>query len=301
MNKVCILLSSYNGEKFIKEQIDSILNQDGVEIELVIRDDGSTDNTKAIIREYGDAIHLIEGTNNGCEQSFAELLKYSSDADYYAFSDQDDYWLSDKVISEVRAIEGYDGPALAACNLYLCDDKLNITSVLHSRKAIRKIQYMMKNNYLCNMHGCVLLWNKDLHKMLSSSVPDTIISHDGWVNTIANSIGTTVILESPLIKYRIHGNNVAGHANTLLDRARKGFRIYLGEKHPRRDVIAQEALKRFSCYMDRNTNGYKTLLSIANYKESLKTKISLIQKDIIRKSPFPDKALWILCVLTNRY
>lgn len=299
--KVCILLSSYNGREYIKEQIDSLLAQEAVNVEIVIRDDGSTDETPAIIEEYKGKVELIRGTNIGCENSFAELLKYYNDADYYAFCDQDDYWMPKKLISEVEAIKAIEGPALVACNLFLCDEQLNIKGPLHSKKDIKSIRNNMKNNYLCNMHGCVLMWNRNLHERLCNNVPGEIVSHDGWVNTVANAIGTVVVLEEPLIKYRIHSNNTAGHASGIIERAKKGIRIYLGKNHPRRDLIAKEILNRFASDMDHESNGYDTLVKIANYKRSCKDKVKLIRKDIIKKSKFPDIMLWIICVLMETY
>lgn len=299
--QVCILLSSYNGEKYIKTQIDSILNQNGINVELVIRDDGSTDKTVEIIKSYGDQIRLFEGDNCGCEKSFAELLKYKSEADYYAFADQDDYWLPNKVITEINAIKDINTPALAACNLYLCDDFLNIQGRLHSEESIKQIREKMKSYYLCNMHGCVLLWNRSLHEKINISVPLDIISHDGWVNTVANAIGTTVVLDEPLIQYRVHENNVSGHASSLFERIHKAIRLYLGKNHPKRDIIAQNLLDRFESVMDLNSRGYQTIKAIACYKHSIKNKIILLRKGIIRNTPIPDRFFWELCVLLGKY
>lgn len=299
--KVCILLSSYNGEKYIREQINSILAQQGVAIELVIRDDGSTDGTIDIIHSFGERIKLIRGNNIGCEQSFAELLKYESNADYYAYSDQDDYWLSEKVITEIEAICNINGPALAACNLFLCDEYLNIQGTVYSDQMIENNRIRMKDDFLCNMHGCVLLWNRKLHNKLQNSIPDRMISHDGWVNCVANAIGTTVIINEPLIKYRIHGGNVAGHASSIIERAKKGVRIYLGKKHPHREVLAAQVLEHYGNEMDKSSNGYDTLCKIANYKNGITDKIKLLNKDIIRQAPFPDKLLWLVCIIADTY
>ena len=299
--KVCILLSGYNGSKFIREQIDSLLDQKDVDIKIVVRDDGSSDDTVDIVRSYGGNIVLIEGKNLGCEKSFAELLKYHDDSDYYAFSDQDDYWLPDKVRSEVNAIKDIPGPALAACNLFLCKEDLTVERALHSTDEIEAIRNSMKENYLVNMHGCVLLWNRELHERLRNNIPDDIISHDGWVNTVANAVGTVIILEEPLIRYRIHGNNTAGHASTTYERAKKGIKLYLGKNHPHRDILAKEVLGRFGEDIDPFSNGYDTLCKIANYKSSLKARLNLMNKDIIRKVRFPDRLLWWLCILAGTY
>ena len=97
--KVAVLLSTYNGEKYVGAQIHSILTQNYKNIEIVVRDDGSKDKTVEIIKEYMQKysnIVLHQGENLGFIKSFFELLKYE-DADYYAFADQDDIWLPNKI------------------------------------------------------------------------------------------------------------------------------------------------------------------------------------------------------------
>ena len=93
MDKVCVMMSTYNGERFLPEQLDSLLGQQGVETEIYIRDDGSADSTRDIIEKYMRKhanIHFTEGRNIGPGRSFWELLRYVSEYDYYAFCDQDD-------------------------------------------------------------------------------------------------------------------------------------------------------------------------------------------------------------------
>ena len=105
MTTVQVLLSSYNGEKYIREQLDSILAQEGVNIQLLIRDDGSTDGTNSILTEYEqrcDNISVIYGINVGVIQSFFLLLEQAGSYPYIALADQDDVWLKQKL---KRAIE----------------------------------------------------------------------------------------------------------------------------------------------------------------------------------------------------
>ena len=124
-------MSSYNGEKYIKEQIDSILAQEEVEIYLLIRDDGSRDATLDILEKYEklDNVRLIKGENLGVKKSFLSLIAMAPDYfDYYALSDQDDYWLTDKMISAINHIEGagenLDDNFLYYSNTCLVDENL---------------------------------------------------------------------------------------------------------------------------------------------------------------------------------
>lgn len=95
MKKVQVLLSSFNGERYIQKQLDTIFAQRGVEVSCIVRDDGSSDRTVQIIKNYQKkqlALQLIEGENLGWRRSFMELLRLAEKADYYAFADQDDEW-----------------------------------------------------------------------------------------------------------------------------------------------------------------------------------------------------------------
>ena len=106
--KVTILMSTYNGEKYLEEQIDSLLNQTYKNISILIRDDGSKDNTVHIIKEKkksNDNITLIEGKNVGFIKSFLELINLAEKSDYYAYCDQDDVWMEEKI---QRAVEFFE-------------------------------------------------------------------------------------------------------------------------------------------------------------------------------------------------
>lgn len=109
--KVVILMSTYNGEKYIEEQLESLLNQTYSDIKIFIRDDGSKDRTKEIIKQFlqkSKNIFLIEGENIGFINSFFELLNISDTADYYAYCDQDDVWMEDKIERAVKFLEKSD-------------------------------------------------------------------------------------------------------------------------------------------------------------------------------------------------
>ncbi len=114
--KVQILMSTYNGEEFIREQLDSILGQSYPDVDILIRDDGSTDDTFVILKEYEELhqnIHAYQGANLGVNRSFFELLSESNPkASYIGFCDQDDCWLPEKIEAAVRQLERMEGPAL---------------------------------------------------------------------------------------------------------------------------------------------------------------------------------------------
>ena len=116
MEKVIVLLASYNGEKYLRDQLDSLINQTYKNIDVYIRDDNSTDKTMDIINEYcGKSINGINfikvdscGKNLGYPDCFWEILKNVPRAKYYCFCDQDDYWLPEKIESSVKCLEKVD-------------------------------------------------------------------------------------------------------------------------------------------------------------------------------------------------
>ena len=137
--KVAIIMSTYNGEKYIQEQLDSLINQTYKNIEIYIRDDGSKDNTINIIKDYiskNDNISLVEGENIGFINSFFELLNMCDDADYYAYCDQDDVWMDDKISRAVSFLSNTDKdkPALYFSNSDYCDSNLNFLATAEKKK-----------------------------------------------------------------------------------------------------------------------------------------------------------------------
>lgn len=128
MHTITVLMSSYNGEKYISEQIDSILHQENCNVNLIVRDDGSSDNTCEILEQYQKNNLLTwysDGENLRPAHSFLRLLANAPDSDYYAFADQDDYWMTDKLDHAIKAIGNRsDIPMIYYANSELVDSEL---------------------------------------------------------------------------------------------------------------------------------------------------------------------------------
>ena len=176
---VAVLMSTWNGEKYLQAQIDSILKQEGVQVKLIVRDDGSSDATAAILEEYQQAGKLSwhAGKNLGYTASFMELCKNAPSADYYAFSDQDDIWLPEKLIHGIdRLREWCDVPAMAVSEWCMVDEELrpidNAEQALPfcvSRVQLADSRQMQKA--VCAMNhftasGCLQIWNAALQQLL---------------------------------------------------------------------------------------------------------------------------------------
>lgn len=211
--KVVVLLSSYNGEKYIEQQIESIFNQKDIDsLTLIVRDDGSTDRTLQILNELQgrhNNLEIISGKNKGLVASFFELLNYAyeKDYDYYSFSDQDDYWLPDKLSIAIKAIEGHETPYMYSACSSIVDENLNPTGEVTQQK-LREITFFNSaiQNF-CPGHNQVL--NRQMVKMVvkNTKVSPAIYSHDLWITNVAAVSGTIVFDNTPHTLYRQHGNN----------------------------------------------------------------------------------------------
>lgn len=217
---LAILLSTYNGEKYLREQIDSILQQDFHNLDLYIRDDGSKDSTKSIIQYYASHypnIHFLQDTNNlGAALSFMALLKYV-DSEYYMFCDQDDVWLQDKVsksILKIKEVEqGRNLPSLVFSDAKVVDEKLNIlsNSFWNYNKAFPQI--LLSNPEFINVFncspGCTMIFNHELKKYLTD-YHSNILMHDWYIMIKSFQNGTVDYINEPLMLYRQHAQNVVG-------------------------------------------------------------------------------------------
>lgn len=218
---VDILLSTYNGEKYIRQQIDSILNQKYRNWDLIIRDDGSSDSTVSIIEEYVSSfpgrIKIVDkGTSNlGSSKSFERLLDFVKN-DYFMFSDQDDVWRNDKIektFSEMRRIEilyGKEMP-LMVCTDARCIDENGeeiCSSFFESQKFVDTTSKEIDLLALNVVQGSTMLMNK---KVLDYVRPfPKYVIHDQWIAVITAHYGKVSYLHEQLLRYRQHGHNVLG-------------------------------------------------------------------------------------------
>lgn len=217
MEKVDILLATYNGEEYLREQIDSILNQTYTEFRLLISDDGSKDATRKILEEYKSKDSRIEvfmqEKNLGVVKNF-EFLLGKVEAKYYMFSDQDDIWKETKIEKSLKKIEeGFD---LVYSDLEVVDENLNVTyssywklkGIYNKIKKYNNFEALYLNNFVT---GCTLISRKELINTFMP-LPNTskFVLHDYWISLIISQNGKIAYIEEPLIKYRQHKNNKVG-------------------------------------------------------------------------------------------
>lgn len=220
-DKIAILMATYNGEKYICQQIDSILSQTCKDWELYIHDDGSTDNTIAVVEsyveKYPNKIHLIDGKSTGGAKYNFFYMFGQVEAPYYMTCDQDDVWLDKKIeltYDKMLTIENKaDVPCLVYTELRVVDSELNtIADTMSGYQSLdchkRTInQFILQNS----VTGCTMMVNRALRdKMLRITDIDNTIMHDWWAALVAAQFGKTAFIDEPTILYRQHGDNSLG-------------------------------------------------------------------------------------------
>lgn len=209
-----VLMSTYNGMKYIGEQLKSIYEQSGVDVSLLVRDDGSTDETCALLDDEQAAGRLTwyTGENLGPAFSFWHLLQHAPESEFYAFCDQDDVWDKDKLSTAVGMLNAAgDAPALYFCQTRLVDSSLNeIPSV--------SISPLLTYGEALLYHfvtGCTVVMNNALRKELIKYTPSFMRMHDIWVYNVAQAIGARIFFDKTShISYRQHSSNVIGQINS---------------------------------------------------------------------------------------
>lgn len=222
-DKIDILMASYNGSKFIQQQIESILNQTYQNFTLIIGDDYSTDNTPLIVKELQkknpEKIVFFEFKENvGLRENFSRLLDYV-EADYIMFSDQDDVWLPHKIeismakMKELESTYGPEEPILVATDAIVANDDLKEIHPSYMKYALfnNPDQFTKLNRLLC--HGAFMgysqLFNKSLLNLISP-IPPEADTHDYWTSLAAAAVGKIGFINQPTLFYRQHESQYIG-------------------------------------------------------------------------------------------
>lgn len=267
MEQVNVLLSAYNGERYISEQIESILKQENVEVKLYIRDDGSNDNTVNIIKKYEENnsnVKVFSGSNLGYKGSFLSLLSQSIDeSGYYAFSDQDDVWLPQKLYQAVNKLEQFEKEK---CNLYYSnlvytDSELNKIGVKQFNDRNITLGSVISHS---NIPGCTMVFNNKLAKNLSKiyNNHDNIWGHDNWLIAICLLLNGNLFFDkNSYILFRRHDENVTSLNKSILLKIEEIIKI--NKKNPRSSSRAAKIL--LSIFNDDIDSNNKLLLNKISY------------------------------------
>lgn len=295
--KVAVIMSTYNGEKFIREQIDSILEQTYKNIEIIVRDDGSTDKTKDIVKKYQKKhknIKLIEGENLGFIKSFFELLKIA-EADYYAYADQDDVWIENKIELAVNSLNRLDDsmPNMAFGNSDYYNEEMKF---IGNGDKDKKYSFLM-SLFSCVTQGMTMTVNKKARDMIIEKMPKSCFFHDWWTYILCVSMGNVAYDNITTVKYRRRKENATsegqGYFRLLIWRV-KNLVLKSGMKDIKRQMLN---FKEF--YYDDLTDENKKILDLFSnekYNFFVALKKAFYPKRI-RKKLLDDFMLRIIFIL----
>ena len=295
-----VLLSTYNGERFLEEQINSILAQKGVEVFIRASDDRSNDSTPAILekykKEHPNFDYYINETNRGFTYNFLDnLYSLGEEAyDYYAFADQDDVWLEDKLESAIEQLQKMDHPKgnLYCSNLQLVDTNLNPIGMQEGPAALKIKKHMYLTANIAT--GCTIVFDRALFLQTVKYHPDSIYLHDYWMLLIAVFTGGFFYDINAHILYRQHGGNQIGSNKRFFTKNK--ISLFLHPKHRTSDLLSEF----YRLYQDELSPEDKRLVDIAaHYRESFKKKWKLLWSRKIRRRKY--NPLFKVKVLLNKF
>lgn len=301
MSKVQVLLSSYNGERFIAQQLDSILNQIYSNIHILVRDDGSTDSTKAIVhkyvKQYPGRIDILEGENVGVISSFMLLVEASDpEASYYCFCDQDDVWLTHKVNNAIQRINNKCYPVMLCTATQMTDAELNPLGIWPSewKRDLSFYNALFQNVAV----GTTITINKAARDLIVLKQVNSrqLLMHDWWVYIVVSAFGEVIFDKEPSILYRQHENNVVGGNKSFLHKVKKKWQSYL--KHSNHKLLINQAQEMFDLYGEKMTEDKKEQLKMfLAPRDTFVKRIRYVRKCKLYRQSWLEQRLFQILIL----
>jgi glycosyltransferase involved in cell wall biosynthesis len=305
VKRVQILMSSYNGEKYIEQQIESLLGQDHQNLEILIRDDGSKDKTVTIVEEFSakfSNLRLLKDKNKGVISSFFELVEKADDnADYFAFCDQDDVWKPSKVSRAVSLLdkENPDIPLLYFSRLDLVDEQLQLLK----KAPIPPRGIGFENALIQNVAtGCTIFFNQKMRKLFLSHIPnkDKVTMHDSWFYLLGSALGKVIYDEQSHLLYRQHSSNTLGMANNKWKSAMVRYKTF--KKEGKRKPYTQQTEEFYQLYKDMLTPKQCKLIEDFLYKRnSFLGRVSYAASSPLYRQNNRDTIIFKLLYALNSY
>lgn len=300
---VCVLLSTYNGQLYLEEQIVSVLEQADINVCLLVRDDGSTDSTAEHLMRFqnDNRMKVISGGGNlGAAGSFLRLLECApSDCAYFAFCDQDDVWHKDKLTRAVHALAPFTEsiPAMYCSRLEIVDSHLQPLGLSRVPTRIGFGNAIVENVAA----GCTMVLNEKARSLILSALPRQCYMHDWWIYLVISCFGKIIYDSTPTICYRQHEKNAVGVG--VGRRSELSRRLgQLKDKDGGVFISSKQAMQLFEAYGTRMAGNNEDLVrKFIRGKNSFIVRVGLaLSKKIWRQRRFDDVALRFL-ILFNRY
>lgn len=300
MKKILVMMSTYNGAKYLQEQIESILTQTGVQVFLSIRDDGSTDNTQNILRKYekNNNIEVIYGKNLGYANSFWTLVMNSKEFDYYAFADQDDVWKKNKLFIAINYLEKIQSQIkMYASSMDVVDEKLKFMY----KHEFPKLKTTLGSSIVRQrLAGCTMVFSPSLikmAKMCNINETEVNLAHDGTMYYICLALGGKVFFDKDsYIYYRRHANTVTNKGKKIINKITPYF--YVFNKDRGRKCSEMTYLNKFfeNYYGDEEK---KLIEEVLNYKKSFCNTLKLLFDSKCDSGDMRLNLIFKLAVLTH--
>ncbi len=308
MKKIQVLMSTWNGEKYLRQQLDSILAQDceekgAAQFCILVRDDGSRDGTCAILEEYAarypQRISWYQGENVGVIGSFFELMRRSEDgADYYAFADQDDYWLKDKLRAGVESLNRSEVgkmPVLYCCKPRLVDEELQRLQSRIVRPAMRPsfANALVENIVI----GCTAVMDHMLREIVCKELPEYTVMHDWWLYLTASCFGRVIYDETPHILYRQHGGNQVGFNVSRWAEFMERMQRFRGNRRN----ISRQLSEFIRIYQGRETEKMALARELLESRRSFIKRWRLVRRGEIYRQRKNDDRIFRLILLSGSF
>lgn len=309
MNKILVYMATYNGSKYIDEQIESILNQDNVVLDLWISDDCSTDDTIEKLYKYAaihDNIFIFRNeTNLGYKKNFLSLIQREihSEYDYFALADQDDVWDRNKLISGIEFIKENNvdlddnTPMAYSSNLTVVNENLDVIGSLNSPEEVKKftnLNLLLENK--CT--GCTLIFNNALRKIVLDFPVERIkYPHDELICKLAIIFGKYYFDVRSFIKYRQHSNNQIGAGN------RKNIFKYFKMLFSKTNAVHSQCFADLiDIYSDINSSiFYSYIDKLAKYRQKFRYKLQIFFSKKYRKTTIRKTMIFKFAILFGKY
>lgn len=295
--KLVILLSTYNGTPYLEDFLTSLEQQTYHNWDLIVRDDGSSDDTLVILQKFSDKINKVsilkDKQNLGAKKSFSTLVNVALQSQeqykYIMFADQDDIWLPDKIEKTYLKMKEFESqydpfPLLVHSDVSVVDEKLNVIassfwSYQHIDPTRDRLNHLLLHNIVT---GCTVMVNRILAEKVKT-IPDEAIMHDWWMAMVASAFGKIAYIDESLMLYRQHGTNDTGAKNYGWDYVVKKFR-----ERPSLDRYLAQAAMFLYMYEDMlDHNSKEMLLVLKNFDSYSKfKKIKVIIKYKLWKNGF---------------
>jgi glycosyltransferase involved in cell wall biosynthesis len=279
---VTVLLATFNGVRFLEEQLTSLFGQQGVEIEIMVNDDGSTDGTMEILYKWkakGFNISISQSRGLGPTRAFLTLLQSCDEKQFVAFCDQDDVWVEDKLTLQLRSLVD-PTPMMSTCLRLYIDETGN---VIGKSKNLRNPPSFLNSTFENIAPGNTILLNSAAVRMINELRNPPISHYDSWIYLLISAFGKVVFVPSHFVKYRIHSSNSVGLRKKSIKASTGAIKEYLNQQ--------KFLFEKKSEFLSQDKLDHLTSISLFVSEISFRKKLSVFSKIKIGRQSKLDELL----------